>query len=389
MYKLYKYVTGNEISYYTKIIDKEKNNYLENNSYNGISEKIKYHMFVFPSLKECLENKTHAPFCTYNFNAWLKEVESMNNYLDFLLDLISHKRLIQSYKSLNINSLDNEYLYYQSSPNNQINAINNYQNDSSSNILNHRSSNISSRNDAFRGTESDNNSLIQFKEFSDGLNNEQDISSLNISISDNSFISHSTTTKRNISEKDLLYSAKQIYKTYLVNEDHSKNIDASPTTINELGKKIYEEKQWQYELFEDIYHQALYILNTGPYQRFLIKRIKSNVSRKHSLFRLIFGLILFFIIIGYLFILVFYKSSRMIRALYSYIPLFFSLSSISVYVNDFDFIVGYLGKSISGYFEVIDIKDEEIKKFHRWKSRKNLIFIVLLDIIISTIFVIV
>ena len=168
---------------------------------------------------------------------------------------------------------------------------------------------------------------------------------MTISIPGNtSFQSYSSSVKRNISTQDLLYSAKQIFETYLINEDKNRNIDISPMAIRELEKKIYEEKQWGYELFENIYQQALYILNIGPYQRFLIKRIKSNVSRKHSLLRFSFGLLLFFIVIGYLFILVFYKSSILIRVLFSYIPLFIALQSISVYINDFDFIIGFMGK---------------------------------------------
>jgi len=114
--------------------------------------------------------------------------------------------------------------------------------------------------------------------------------------------------------------------------------------IKDMEKKIYEKKQWNYEIFEDIYQQALFILNIGPYQRFLIKRIKSNVSRKHSLLRFIFGLLLFFIVIVNLFLLVVYKKSKVLRALLSYIPLFISLHSISVYINDFDFVIGFLGK---------------------------------------------
>jgi len=125
MSKFYKYATDNEISYYTRLInEKENNNFLENNNYNGIFEKIKYHMFVFPSLKDCLENKTLAPFCTYNFNVWLKEVESMDNYLDFLLDLLSHKRLIDSYKSVRSFSIDNHSSLYNNTYDNSTNSSN-------------------------------------------------------------------------------------------------------------------------------------------------------------------------------------------------------------------------------------------------------------------------
>lgn len=135
-----------------------------------------------------------------------------------------------------------------------------------------------------------------------------------------------------------------MFQTYVNNEDRSKNIEVSPMIIKDMEKKIYEKKQWNYEIFEDIYQQALFILNIGPYQRFLIKRIKSNVSRKHSLLRFIFGLLLFFIVIVNLFLLVVYKKSKVLRALLSYIPLFISLHSISVYINDFDFVIGFLGK---------------------------------------------
>ncbi|ORX83474.1 hypothetical protein BCR32DRAFT_266945 [Anaeromyces robustus] len=378
MKKFFKYATDNEIKYYTKI-NEGKDERIKNNNYE-ISEKIKYHMFVLPSLKECLENRTHAPFCTYNFNVWLKEVESMDNYLDFLLDLLSHKRLIESYKSVRSFSIENEYNSFR---NNSLR--NEYSNKSFNqemyNVLNYRS-----QNNTFKDSERESNSFLKSNDSLEKSYIEQDISNLNIvSLEDTPSI-HSSI-RRNVSAKDLLYSAKQIFESYLDNKDKSKNIDVSPAIIKVLKKKIYEDKLWYYELFEDIYQQALYILNIGPYQRFLIKRIKSNVSRKHSLMRFILGLVLFFIIIGYLFILVFYKSSILIRVLFSYIPLFISLHSVSVYIDDFDFLIGFMGKSISGYFDVIDIKDEEIIKFHRWKSKKNLIMTLLLDIIISTIFV--
>ncbi|ORX49234.1 hypothetical protein BCR36DRAFT_328249 [Piromyces finnis] len=378
MKRVFKYATDNEIKYYTKLNDKEKDDILESNSYNGISEKIKYHMFVLPSLKECLENKTHAPFCTFNFNIWLKEVESMDNYLDFLLDLISHKRLIQAYQgskefaSENINSSSSSPSFKTINSNKEL-----------SNILNHR---LNNQNNIFRNNEMEYNSDNIVK-----TNSEQDITNLNISFPGNNDNNSSVkqTIKRNITEKDLLYSAKLLFQTYIVNENHSKNIEVSSDIIKDIERKIYKENQWYYELFEDIYQQALYILNVGPYQRFLIKRIKSNVSRKHSLIRFILGLLLFFIVIVNLFLLVFYKSSRFLRIFLSYIPLFISLHSISVYVNDFDFIIGFLGKSISGYFDIIDIRDGEIINFHKWKSKRNFFIVLFLDIVISTIFVLI
>jgi len=150
MKRIFKYATDNEIRYYTKLNDKDKDDILESSSYNGISEKIKYHMFVLPSLKECLENKTHAPFCTYNFNVWLKEVESMDNYLDFLLDLISHKRLIQEYQGLRGLSSENEQNSYRSTSFSTTNS-----NQELSNILNRRFNN----NNIFKNNEAEYNSF--------------------------------------------------------------------------------------------------------------------------------------------------------------------------------------------------------------------------------------
>ena len=149
MKRIFKYATDNEIRYYTKLNDKDKDDILESSSYNGISEKIKYHMFVLPSLKECLENKTHAPFCTYNFNVWLKEVESMDNYLDFLLDLISHKRLIQEYQGLRGLSSENEQNSYRSTSFSTTNS-----NQELSNILNRRFN-----NNIFKNNEAEYNSF--------------------------------------------------------------------------------------------------------------------------------------------------------------------------------------------------------------------------------------
>jgi hypothetical protein len=358
-----------------------------------------------PTLQEVLSRKTAPPVCLYNFYLYIRDREKISEYLDFYLDVLEHEVLCKAYvKDLKKLGLDInvEYPEYErfrpGGSKSEMDKSRFGTMTSMDGVQRHMSS--SSHGSAIsidpssRPESPSSSHIIEISNESDrqrSLVHRDSVRSnrTNTTTGNLSFYNR----ERPFTRDDLRESAERIYYKYIFGGSE-KEIILSEHIREKIAYAIEEEGDTQHKrddpwIFRDAKKEIFAFMERVHFPRFLKARAFGNMHVKQTKMRLAIGLFCLFIGFSVVLSLIFLNRKPWTLRLWGFIPIFFGVNNLVVYLTKLSPLFVLLKISETKFFHFQRVREPYIYTLHVKKGIKVFLLSLLISIIIMVIFAVV